>query len=157
MKITLLAIGKMKNLAFSEVAEEYAKRIRKFNPLEIHEIPDETIRDKGNLEKLLEKEAVRIRKRIKKGAHIIALDELGQQWNSVDLAWEIKNLLESPASEIVFLLGGAQGLAESIKKQAHQCWSLSKLTLPHQLARVLTLEQLYRALTILRNVPYHNA
>lgn len=146
----------MKNPAFAEVAEDYADRIRKFNPMEIIEIPDEKVKAKADVPKLLKREAEVIRKRIKQGACLIALDEKGIQWSSVDLAWEIKQLLESPAKEIVFLVGGAEGLDKTIKREAKHLWSLSKLTLPHQLARVLALEQIYRGLTILRNVPYHN-
>ncbi|MDX1385948.1 MAG: 23S rRNA (pseudouridine(1915)-N(3))-methyltransferase RlmH [bacterium] len=156
MKIKLLAVGKMKNPAFAEVAEDYATRIRKYNPLEVVEIPDEKIKTKSDVPRLLKREADQIRKRLKEGACLIALDEKGIQWTSVDLAWEIKQLLESPAKEIIFLIGGAEGLDDSIKREAKGLWSLSKLTLPHQLARVLALEQIYRGLTILRNVPYHN-
>ena len=152
----LLALGKMKNSAFAEVADEYAFRIKKYHPFEVEEIPDEKIRGKAIVEKVLAKEAEKIEKKIKNGAYLIALDEQGKQWSSIDLAWEIKQLFEGPHPEIIFLIGGAHGLASSIKDQAQAVWSLSKLTLPHQLARVLTLEQIYRALTILKNVPYHN-
>jgi len=95
-------------------------------------------------------------KHLKKGAFLVVLDEKGEQWTSVDLAFELGELFQKPVGEIVFLVGGAFGIADSIKEMAGRCLSLSKLTLPHQLARVLTLEQLYRALTILKNVPYHH-
>lgn len=156
MKIKLLALGKMKNSAFAEVGQEYSKRIRRYHPFEVVEIPDETIRGSAALEKALKKEAQKIEKKLKPGSYLIAVDEKGEQWSSVEWAWQFKQLFESSSSEIVFLIGGAYGLSEEIKSKAKVLLSLSKLTLPHQLARVLTLEQIYRALTILRNVPYHH-
>jgi 23S rRNA (pseudouridine1915-N3)-methyltransferase len=156
MKLKLLAVGKIKREAFQNMADEYERRIRHFHPLEVIEIPDEKVLDKNEIPKILEKEAVRIEKQLKKDSYLIVLDEKGEQWSSVDLAWELGRLFQEPVSELAFLIGGAFGIAESLKQKAKVRLSLSKLTLPHQLARVLTLEQLYRALTILKNVPYHH-
>jgi len=156
LKIRLFAVGKMKRSAFAEVSADYLKRIQKFLPCEIIEIPDEKIPPQGPIEPGLALEAKKILKRIKPGAHRIVLDEKGIQWSSVDLAWELQRIMNGSASEIDFILGGAYGLDAELKQGAQHLWSLSKLTLPHRLARVLTLEQIYRALTILRNVPYHN-
>lgn len=156
MKIRILAVGKMKHAAFAEVAADYQKRIQKFLPCEVQEIPDEKIPPKVPAGPGLAKEAARIEKTLKPGAHVVILDEKGIQWSSVDLAWELQQMMNSSADEIAFVIGGAYGLDEKFKAQAKHRWSLSKLTLPHRLARVLTLEQIYRALTILRNVPYHN-
>ncbi len=156
MKIRLLAVGKMKRPAFAELANEYSRRIQRMNPFEVVEIPDETVRAKDDLERVLEKEAAKIQKILKPDSHLILLDEKGVQWSSVDLAWELGQLFQASFKEIVFIIGGAYGIAATLKAQAHVLLSLSKLTLPHQLARVLTLEQIYRALTILKNVPYHH-
>ncbi|MCE9625440.1 MAG: 23S rRNA (pseudouridine(1915)-N(3))-methyltransferase RlmH [Deltaproteobacteria bacterium] len=156
MKLKLLAVGKIKKEAFQNLAKEYQRRIQHFHPFEVVEIPDEKIASKNEVPRVLEKEAERIEKHLKKGAFLVVLDEKGEQWTSVDLAFELGELFQKPVGEIVFLIGGAFGIAESVKEKAGRCLSLSKLTLPHQLARVLTLEQLYRALTILKNVPYHH-
>jgi 23S rRNA (pseudouridine1915-N3)-methyltransferase len=156
MKIKLFAVGKIKRQPYAELAAEYVKRIQKMTSFEILEIPDEAVRAKGEIEKVLDKEATRIQKSLKPDSYLIVLDEKGTQWSSVDLAWELGQLFQSSSREIVFLIGGAFGVAPSLKSKAKINLSLSKLTLPHQLARVLTLEQVYRALTILKNVPYHH-
>ena len=156
MKVKLLAIGKIKREAYQQLAKEYERRIRRFQPFEVIEIPDEKIGSKAEIPKILGKEAERVEKHLKKDSHLVVLDERGEQWSSVDLAWELGQWFHSSPTEIVFLVGGAFGLDEELKKRAEVRWSLSKLTLPHQLARVLTLEQVYRALTILKNVPYHH-
>ncbi|MFO1463950.1 MAG: 23S rRNA (pseudouridine(1915)-N(3))-methyltransferase RlmH [bacterium] len=156
MKLKLIALGKVKREAFQNLADEYERRIRHFHPFEVVELPDEKVNSKNDVPRILDKEAERIEKALKRDSHLIVLDEKGEQWSSVDLAWELGQLFQQPVSEIVFLIGGAFGVADSLKKKAKVLLSLSKLTLPHQLARVLTLEQLYRALTILKNVPYHH-
>ena len=156
MKLKLLAVGKIKREAFQEMAEEYARRIKRFHSFEVVEIPDEKVLPKTELPKALEREAARVEKHLKKDSFLIVLDEKGQQWSSIDLAWELGQIFQQPVGEIVLLIGGAFGVADFLKKKAKVLLSLSKLTLPHQLARVLALEQLYRALTILKNVPYHH-
>ncbi|HEX5034209.1 MAG TPA: 23S rRNA (pseudouridine(1915)-N(3))-methyltransferase RlmH, partial [bacterium] len=147
---------KIKREAFQQLAQEYERRIRRFQPFEVIEIPDEKVGAKAEIPKVLRREAERVEKQLKKDVHLVVLDEHGEQWSSTDLAWELGQWFHNSPSEIIFLIGGAFGLDEELKKRAEVRWSLSKLTLPHQLARVLTLEQLYRALTILKNVPYHH-
>lgn len=156
MKLKLLAVGKIKREAFQKMADEYERRIRHFHPLDVVEIRDEKVLDKTEIQKILDKEAFRIERQLKEDSYLIVLDEKGEQWSSIDLAWELGQLFQEPVSEIAFLIGGAYGIADSLKQKAKVRLSLSKLTLPHQLARVLTLEALYRALTILKNVPYHH-
>ena len=156
MKIKLLAVGRVKKKPVAEIADEYTRRIRHFHTFEILEIPDEAMRGNSDVPAVLAKEAKAISKAVKKDGLLIVLDEKGRQWSSVDLAWELGEMFQGPFSEIVFLIGGAYGLAPEIKEQAGHCLSLSRLTLPHDLARVLCLEQIYRALTILRKVPYHH-
>lgn len=146
----------MKSPAFGEVAKDYATRIARLHPFAMEEIPEKSYRARRDRERQKEAEAQLIRKRLRPGSFLIVLEEKGKEFNSVDLAWKLKALLESAAQEVVFVVGGAYGFPESIKQEAKLLWSLSKLTLPHQLARVLTLEQIYRALTLLKNVPYHH-
>jgi 23S rRNA (pseudouridine1915-N3)-methyltransferase len=157
MKIKLIAIGKIKHKSIAELAQEYHDRIKKFHPFELIEIHDESIRNPKEISIALEKEAKQIETHLKKNSYLILLEEKGEEWTSVELAWELGQLFQSPHSEIIFLIGGAYGIADSLRKKSPTNWSLSKLTLPHQLARVLVLEQLYRAFTILRNVPYHHS
>ena len=156
MKIKLMALGKVKRKPIAEIAEDYAHRIKRFHPFEVVEVPDESVKPKADVTYALAKESQSIQKALKREACLIVLDEKGTMFSSVDLAWELGQLFQSPASEIVFLIGGAFGLAPEIKARGKMIWSLSKLTLTHDLSRVLCLEQIYRALTILRNVPYHH-
>ncbi len=156
MKVKLLCVGKIKHRAMEALAEEYARRIRHFHKFELIEIPDETIRAKPDISSVLAREAKSIEKFLKTDAHLIVLEEKGAQWTSVELAWELGQLFNSTVGEIVFLIGGAYGVSPQLLEKAKVRFSLSKLTLPHQLARVLCLEQIYRALTILKNVPYHH-
>ncbi len=157
MKIKLIAVGKIKRKPIAELALEYLERIKKFHPFELIEINDEAIRDLKEIPTALEKESKKIETHLKKNHHLILLEEKGEEWSSIELSWNLGQLFQSSCSEIIFLIGGAYGISDSIRKKSHARWSLSKLTLPHQLARVLVLEQLYRAFTILRNVPYHHA
>jgi len=152
----VIAVGKLKTKALADVASDYERRIRKYHPFAVVEVPDEAVRRKAPVEKILAKEALKIEKQIKAGSYLIALDERGTQWSSVEFADQLERIFKSAHREICFVIGGAHGLDASLKKEAQGRWSLSKLTLPHQLARVLALEQIYRALTLLRNVPYHN-
>lgn len=157
MKIRFLAVGRLKRPAFTEVAQDYIQRIQKYHRLEIVEIPEEGVKQKSDVDAVLQKESRRIEKYISPHSYLIALDEKGSQFSSVDLAWELgQRFNDSSFREIIFLIGGSYGLDPALKAQAKLLWSLSKLTLPHHLARVLALEQIYRAFTILRNVPYHH-
>ena len=150
-------MGRMKNSALREVALDYLGRIERLNPVAVEEIPDEALSVKGIVSEVLEREAQKVERRLKPGSCLIVLDERGEQWTSRRWAEHLGVLLASSSHrEIVFLLGGAQGISERLKRRADLLLGLSKLTLPHQLARVFLLEQVYRALTILRNFPYHN-
>ncbi len=156
MKIKLLTLGKLKRRPVVEIADDYAHRIKHFHTFELVELPDEPIRSKSEVQVALAREAESIQRALKKDACLVILDEKGKMYSSVDLAWELGQMFQGPYSEIVFLIGGAFGLDPEIKSRGQYSLSLSKLTLPHELARVLCLEQIYRALTILRNVPYHH-
>jgi 23S rRNA (pseudouridine1915-N3)-methyltransferase len=156
LKFSLIAIGKTRQGPFADLTRDYRDRIGRLHPFELQEISDRGYHEGQDIQRQLEKEAEAIHRRCKPGSCVIVLDEHGKQFTSVDLAKEFKKFFESGMKEVVFIVGGAYGLAGSIKAKAELTWSLSKLTLPHQLARVLTLEQIYRALTILKNVPYHH-
>ena len=135
--------------------EEYAKRMPREAPLKLLEVKAEPrTEDGGNVERLTEAEARRITAAIPKGALKVVLDERGRSFGTRDLASRIEGW-QMDGRDIAFVIGGADGLADAVKRDADVMWSLSPLTLPHGLVRVVLAEQLYRAWTILRNHPYH--
>ncbi len=156
MKLKLLSIGKLKDPAYLELARDYSQRIQRYHPFETFEIAAETIHSEAQKPKALEEEAAKIRQQLKKNAFLIVLDEKGKSMNSIQLAEKIEGLFLQSFSEIVFLIGGAYGVAESLKQEANLLLSLSPLTLPHRLARVVVLEQIYRAMTIIHRSSYHH-
>lgn len=154
MKIIIIAPGhKMPNYVY-EVFAEYQKRFPAHIKLMLQQIPLIKRTNKDNIEKLKLAEAIQIQEKIPKGAYIIALDEKGKQFSSMELADEF-NRWQSLGQDIVLIIGGPDGLADSIKAQAQQLWSLSKLTLPHPLVRIFLAETLYRSWSIVANLPYH--
>lgn len=151
MKIKILAIGKLKQTFWKEGAAEYLKRVGFFCPAEILELSEE----KGNNSKIvMEKEGTRLLEKIKKENFVIILDKTGKQISSEKLAQKF-SAWQTEHKEIVFVIGGAFGLAPEILKRANFVFSLSDLTFTHEQARVILLEQLYRALTIVNGKPYH--
>ncbi|MBO6101979.1 MAG: 23S rRNA (pseudouridine(1915)-N(3))-methyltransferase RlmH [Opitutales bacterium] len=145
--IKLIAVGKMKNKSLAELAADYAKRISKFDKLEISEIKDST----------LPKEAEKILEKIKSSkAKIYVLSEEGRTVPSAKLAKMLEaDLAETGAS--AFVIGSACGMHESVKKSADMLLSISPMTFTHEWARAIILEQIYRAKTISANTPYHRA
>jgi 23S rRNA (pseudouridine1915-N3)-methyltransferase len=103
-----------------------------------------------------QREAETILKAVPAGARLVALDERGLAWSTAELANELAAWRDE-ARDVALVIGGAEGLAESLRQSAARCWSLSRLTLPHQFARVLVIEQIYRAYSLLNNHPYHRA
>lgn len=152
--ITILAIGKLKEKYFQTVAFEYAKRLKPYAKLEIVEMEAESFsEDEGSRLRAKKKEGERILKFLKKhgNAEIIILDEKGKEFSSNGFA----KFLDSIDRHIVFIVGGALGFDDEIKKQPFMRLSLSQMTYPHELARVVLLEQIFRAVAILKNKEYH--
>ncbi len=151
LDLTLITVGKIKNGAFKAAADDYLKRIKPFARLEIIEVRPEPF-DDGNKEKAKREEAFRIQEIIlrKKGAQVYLLAEEGHDWDSVSLAKH----LEKVNGPIVLIIAGALGWPEELR-QKYPRISLSHLTMPHELARVVLLEQLYRAALILAGKEYH--
>jgi 23S rRNA (pseudouridine1915-N3)-methyltransferase len=140
VKLTVLAVGKLRDAWVQEGCEEYARRIRPKLPFEIVEVRDDD-------------ELVR---RVEKSRGLVwALDERGKQLSSEELAQKIGGFMNSGEAGVTFLVGGADGLPQDLVKKSQFHWSLGRLTLPHRLARLILLEQLYRALSIVRGEPYH--
>ena len=157
MKIQLLSIGKDHEPYVKPGVEDFTRRISRYYPVEWSLIP--TAKNAATLTQtdLKKKEAEIILGILAKDDFLIALDERGKQMTSEGLAAFIQTRANDSTKKLVFLIGGVYGLDESILKRADYRWSLSQLTLPHQLVRLLLAEQLYRACTILRNEKYHHA
>jgi len=155
VRLKLLTIGKLKKQAMRELAEDYTQRIQKMHSFEVMEIPAESIPETQRAVPL-QKETKKIQSKLKPNTLLCCLDEKGKQFTSAEFAQQLEQDFLGSYSEIVFMIGGAYGLDEKLKQQAQRSLSLGKPTLPHQLARVLFLEQLYRALTIIKHVPYHH-
>lgn len=159
MKITCITVGKIKETYLTAAIAEYAKRLSRYCKLEIVELADEKTPDgAGEAEEnaIREKEGERILKALKDdGAYVIALAIDGKMLDSVELSRKIERLGVSGVSHLVFLIGGSLGLAPSVLKRADYRLSFSPMTFPHQLMRVILLEQLYRSFRIMKNEPYH--
>lgn len=157
MKIECWCIGKTAERYLDEGIQKYARKLPHYLPFEWTVLPD--IRQAGKLkpEQLKNKEAELVLGRLKPQDGLFILDERGKQRSSEELALWIDQQLQAPYRRIIFLIGGAFGFDDSIYQRANGKLSLSKMTFSHQMVRLFWLEQLYRAMTILRNEPYHNS
>lgn len=158
MKITIIAVGKLKESYLKEAVSEYAKRLNRYAKLDIIEVPDEPAGEKISPAEeiaVLAKEGERILKYIKEGAYCIATAISGTPLTSEGLADKIAKLSVTGHSHIYFVIGGSLGLCGNVLKRADFRLSFSQMTFPHQLMRVMLVEQLYRAFRINSNEPYH--
>lgn len=158
MKITVLCVGKIKERYFTEGIKEYEKRLSRYCKLEIIEVADEKTPDSASeTEELIikEKEAERMKKYIREDAYVIALAIEGKQLDSVELSEKIEKLGIGGTSHIIFLIGGSLGLDAELLKRADYLLSFSKMTFPHQMMRMILLEQIYRSYRIMKGEPYH--
>ena len=158
MKITIITVGKIKEKYLKDAIAEYSKRLSKYCKLEIVEVADEKTPD--NASEIVEnairsKEAERILKYVKEDAFVITLEIQGKQLTSEELADKIEKLGVQGTSHIIFIIGGSIGLGEDVLKKSNYALSFSKMTFPHQLMRVILLEQIYRSYRIISNEPYH--
>ena len=156
MKLQFWTIGKAHETYIKPGAEEFTHRISKYYPIEWNIIP--VPKNAGMLGEmdLKKKEAETILDWLSKDDYLVALDEKGKQFSSEQLAGFIQARANESSKQIIFLIGGAYGLDETVLKRANYKWSLSHLTFPHQLVRLILAEQVYRACTILRNEKYHH-
>jgi 23S rRNA (pseudouridine1915-N3)-methyltransferase len=158
MKIDIICVGKLKEKYLIAAVAEYTKRLSKYCKMEIKEVSDEKapekLSDKQEID-LKNKEGEGILKYIKEGAYVIALAIEGKMQSSEELAQNIADLGVKGKSHIVFIIGGSLGLSEEVLKRADEKMSFSKMTFPHQLVRVILLEQVYRCFRINNNEPYH--
>lgn len=156
MRLGLYCVGRISEDWLRRGVDEYAGRIRRYLPLEIHELKEEKSGRKPDPGRVRELEGKRLLERLPKRGVVLALDENGRRVTSRQLAGLLERQLLDGCAELALAVGGAYGLSDALKTRADEVVSLSPLTLTHQLARLLLFEQLYRALTIVRNEPYHN-
>ncbi|BDX37143.1 ribosomal RNA large subunit methyltransferase H [Tenuifilaceae bacterium CYCD] len=156
MKITLILVGKTDKDYFVKAVEEYTKRVSRYCKFEIKVIPELRNTKSMSIDVQMQKEAESILPLIQNAQEIILLDEHGQEFNSVDFARFIEKRMIAGQRDLFFVVGGPYGFAEKVKSVAHSKISLSKLTYSHQLVRLVFVEQLYRAFTIIKGEPYHH-
>lgn len=158
MNITFVTVGKMKEKYFRDAVAEYQKRLSKYCKLDIIEVADEKTPDKASEvleDQIRQREAERILKNIKENAYCIALTIDGRKRDSVNLAEHIEQLGLGGKSNLVFVIGGSLGLHDSVIKRADETLSFSDMTFPHQLMRVILIEQIYRCYRIINGQKYH--
>ena len=158
MKITLITVGKIKEKYLKDAIAEYSKRLSKYFKLEVIEVADEKTPDQAseNVEQQIrKKEGERILRYVKEDAYVITLEIGGTMLDSVAFAKKIETLGVQGKSHIIFIIGGSIGLGEDVLKRSDYGLSFSKMTFPHQLMRVILLEQVYRSYRIIEGAPYH--
>ena len=158
MKITLITVGKIKEKYLKDAIAEYSKRLSRYCKLEIIEVTDEKTPDHASEsveDAIRSKEAERNQKYIKEDAYIITLEIGGKQLASEELAEKIDKLGIQGVSHIIFIIGGSIGLGREVLSRSDYALSFSKMTFPHQLMRVILLEQIYRSYRIINGEPYH--
>ncbi len=157
MKIKIISVGKIKEKYLIDGIKEYSKRLSRYVKLEIIELPDEKCPENISLkdqEIIMQKEAERIINKID-NEYVISLAIEGESFSSEELSEKIKNIMTYSNSNICFIIGGSLGLHESVSLKSDMKLSFSKMTFPHQLMRLILLEQIYRSFRIINNEPYH--
>lgn len=154
MQIDLIAVGKKMPAWIETAVKEYTKRLPRNIQFKINEITPAIRGKNNNAENYKQKEQENIEAALSAGSIVIALDERGKSISSQQLADQLQTWNDEQ-QHISIIIGGADGLSDGIKNKANQMWSLSKMTLPHGLVRVMLVEQIYRAWTITQNHPYH--
>lgn len=158
MRIDIVCVGKIKEKFYRDALAEYSKRLSRYCKLNIIEVEDEKTPDRASEKEclqIMEKEANRIASHISDDAYVIALAIEGKKSDSVAFSKKIDSLANQGKSHIVFIIGGSLGIADVIKKRANELLSFSDMTFPHQMMRVILLEQIYRGYRISNNEPYH--
>ena len=158
MNISIISVGKLKEKYLKQAVDEYTKRLNRYCKIEIIELPDEKTPDNASEKEeqiIKEKEGELILSKIKDNMHVIAMDLKGEQITSEKFSTYIENCGVMGNSNIAFIIGGSLGLSEKVIKRANYKLCFSKMTFPHQLFRVMLLEQIYRAFRIIKGEPYH--
>ncbi|HOA30900.1 MAG TPA: 23S rRNA (pseudouridine(1915)-N(3))-methyltransferase RlmH [Clostridia bacterium] len=146
MTISIVAVGKIKEKYMTQAINDYVKRLGRYGKVEIVEVNEETS---------VEKEGENLLNRIPKGSYVIVLDLYGKEIDSVEFAQVFEKAQINGYSRFSFVIGGSEGISDEVRKQADMLLCLSKMTFTHQMARFIFLEQIYRAMKINNNEPYH--
>lgn len=158
MRITIICVGKIKEAFYREAVAEYEKRLRRYCTLEIIEVADEKTPDGASRlleEQIREKEGRRILEKLREDAYVCTLEINGKKLSSKGVARWMEKLTVGGTSHIMFVIGGSLGLHESVSRRADLSLSFSDMTFPHQLMRVILVEQIYRAFRMIHGEPYH--
>lgn len=158
MHIQIIAVGKLKEKYLVMGMAEYAKRLGPYIKLTLSEVPDEKAPETMSAaeeEQVRDREGDKILAHIKQEAHVVALAIDGELWSSEDLAQQLDKLATYGKSHVAFVIGGSNGLSSNVLKRANQRLSFGRMTLPHQLMRLVLIEQVYRGVKINRGEPYH--
>lgn len=155
MHFKFLWIGKTKDPVFRELEDRYLERIRRFFKAQRVHSAEYRKKDSAQKSTLEEKEARSLEKKLPSKGYVILLDENGSPFNSRQFAGRLEHFMERGVPEIVFIIGGYAGVPKRIRSLADEVLSLGPMTLPHELARVVLLEQVYRAISIIKGLPYH--
>jgi len=158
IKVTVISVGKIKDKYLQLGIDEFKKRLSRFCRLEVIEVKDEPIPERASdkeLEIVREKEGQLILGRLSEAAYVVAMDIDGKHLTSCQLADKMQHIATYESSHLFFIIGGSVGLAECVKKRADMKLSFSKMTFPHQLFKLMLLEQIYRAFKINANESYH--
>ncbi len=157
-RVTVLCVGKLKEKFYLEAAAEYVKRLQRFCKLELVELPESRLPESpspAEVQRALAAEAAAIREKLPKGGAVIALCIEGKPCSSVELSRRMEELAVAGKTQLTFFIGGSVGLDEDLKRQADWRLSMSPMTFPHHLARIMLLEQIYRAYQISAGTKYH--
>tara|TARA_R110001606_G_scaffold361754_5_gene515043 strand:+ start:38191 stop:38661 length:471 start_codon:yes stop_codon:yes gene_type:complete len=156
MKLNLLAVGTKMPAWVTDGYQEYAKRMPRECSIQLHEISPAKRGKSGSPSQWMREEGERILAAIPDSHHVVALDVQGKSWHTEELAEQLKSWM-ADGRDVSLIVGGPDGLTDECLQRANQRWSLSALTLPHPLVRIVLAEQLYRAWTVIQNHPYHRA
>lgn len=158
MNITIISVGKLKEKYLKQGIEEYVKRLRSYATIQLIEVPDEKAPEnlsEAQMTEVKDKEGQRILSKINADSYVVTLEIQGKQLTSEGLAQQLDQLATHGKSKVTFVIGGSLGLSEEVLKRSDFVLSFSKMTLPHQLMRLVLVEQVYRSFRINRGEPYH--
>lgn len=156
MKLHILCVGRLSETYLKDGCNEFSKRLKHYLTLTVDELKEHKTGKKPDLPRILENEGERLLQRIPDGAYVIALDERGKSFSTRQLAERLDQHMLEGRNAWALIIGGPYGLSDTVRRRADLVLSLSPMTLTHQMARLLLLEQLYRSCTIIRNEPYHH-
>lgn len=158
MKITIISVGKIKEKFFSQAISEYAKRLSRYCRLTMIEVPDEKAPENlsiADMTAVKNKEGQKILEKMPQGSFVVTLEMDGRQMTSEELAQNFEELALRGSSHICFIIGGSLGLGDAVSSSSNLKLSFSRMTFPHQLFKIMLLEQVYRAFKIIKGEPYH--